>query len=124
MRLSEKTATAQQIEVEIARGADPNARIEGGFTPLHWAVYKGKAETVEALARAGANPKARNKEGSTPLHFAAAKGTAKTVNALLDAGANPKARDKNGRTPFGLEKHNNKLAGTDAYWRLQDARFD
>jgi hypothetical protein len=28
-----KTATAQQVEVEIARGADSNARIEGGFTP-------------------------------------------------------------------------------------------
>lgn len=84
----------------------------------------GTAETVNALLDAGANPKARDKNGSTPLHWAAELGTAETVNALLDAGANPKARNEYGSTPFDLAKHNDKLADTDTYWRLNDGQYD
>ena len=34
-----------------------------------------------------------------------------------------RARDKLGETPFDYAKKNTKLAGTDAYRRLDDARF-
>ena len=94
-----KTATAEQIEVEIARGADPNARIEGGFTPLHFGARLGSAETVKALLKAGADLEARNNYGATPLHGAAVWGTAEIVEALARAGADPKARTEGGWTP-------------------------
>jgi len=188
-----QTATPQQVEAEIARGADPNGRDEGGFTPLHQAAFWEKPEAIKALVRAGAdleaktntttfhgapplhwaargriaatvalldagadpnsreidgwtplhqaaqygtdkiikslvqagaNLEARDKYDETPLHWAAQWGTVHTVTALLDAGANPKAKDQKGRTPFDLAKDNDDLTGTDAWWRLHDARFD
>ena len=67
---------------------------------------------------------ARAEGGFTPLHFAASQGAAEAVNALLDAGANAKARDENGGLLFDLAESNEKLKGTDAWWRLHDARFE
>ena len=45
------------------------------------------------------------------------------VEALLDAGANPNARDEDGLTPWDVIPEDSPLRGTDAYWRLNDARF-
>ena len=43
--------------------------------------------------------------------------------ALLDAGADAKAQDSQGQTPWDLAKDRDVLEGTDAYWRLNEARF-
>ncbi len=72
---------------------------------------------------AGANLEARGKIGWTPLHGAARYGSPDLVQALLDAGANPGARSKAGRLPFDLIGKDSRLTGTDAYWRLHDARW-
>ena len=45
------------------------------------------------------------------------------ITALLDAGADPKARNATGKTPWDHAKDNEALKGSDAYWRLNDARF-
>ena len=45
------------------------------------------------------------------------------VMALLDAGANPAARNQDGKTPWDMIPQDSSLRGTDAYWRLNDARF-
>ena len=119
-----KTATTQQVEAEIKAGANPNARTIIGTTPLHRAARWETAEVVTAMLDAGADPNVRNDDGFTPLHHAAGSGTAETVNALLDAGANPKARTEDGDTPFDLAKDNDKLTGTHAWWRLNDAQYD
>ena len=115
---------AEIVNALLNAGANLEARAKYGLTPLHGAAGWGTAGTVEALARAGANLEARDENGWSPLHRAAYWGTAQTVKALLDAGANPKARDEDGRTPFDLAKDNDKLTGTDAWWRLHDAQFD
>ena len=49
--------------------------------------------------------------------------TPAVVDTLLKAGADAGARDRIGRTPFDFAKKNSKLKGTDAYWRLNEARF-
>ena len=69
--------------------------------------------------------------GWTPLHMVAAAsmaasssprfrfGTIEGVRALLAAGADANARNRDGETPFDLAEQ-----GSDAYWLLNDARFN
>ena len=81
-------------------------------------------DTVSECLNAGADVNARNEDGTTPLHKAA-QGSRNPafVTALLDAGADGTAVDRGGKTPFDLAKNNEALAGADAYWALNDARF-
>ena len=46
------------------------------------------------------------------------------IEVLLAAGADPMARNVEGETPWDLVKRNRELKGSDAYWRLNDARFE
>ena len=76
-------------------------------------------------SKEGATLEARDKEGWTPLHWAAASNAeSAVVLTLLDAGADPKAKNTNGKTVFDLIQENEKLKDTDAYWRLNDLRFE
>ena len=80
----------------LEAGADPNARTEYGYTPLH------SARLVKtALLGAGADLNARTEYGYTPLHSAR---TGEAVTALLGAGADLNARTESGHTPLHLAK--------------------
>lgn len=102
----------------IEQGADPNAALETGETPLHAAAGLASPVTgphvVKILLAAGADPNratlpgrdtgsfmrdARTK-GETPFHRAAAFADAETIRLLLDAGARLEARDEAGDTPL------------------------
>jgi ankyrin repeat protein len=58
----------------LEAGADPNARRQGGFTPLHEAVTTCNVELAELLLAHGANPHLSNDEGDSPLQLAHAHG--------------------------------------------------
>lgn len=45
------------------------------------------------------------------------------IIALLKAGADAKAKDNSGKTAFDYAKNNEKLIGTDVYWRLNEAQY-
>ena len=122
----EKAAASDVTRCLEEFGGGPKARDEDGYTPLHWAARSSKIPSVvAALLDAGADLKARGKFGWTPLHLAAAYSkTSSVVAALLDAGADPKAKDAVGRIPWDLISHDSTLKGTDAYWRLNEARFE
>ena len=46
------------------------------------------------------------------------------IKALIEGGADPAARDDAGKVPFDYAKDNEALKGTDAYWLLNDGRFE
>ena len=89
-----QTATAQDINAEIDKGADLHARTTDSLSPLHFAALSGNTEAVSALLAAGADVEVRTKNNSTPLHLAAIRGNAPTITALLKAGANREARNR------------------------------
>ena len=115
--------SAGAVTALLQAGANPNVRSRLGDTPLHAAAQGGTAEMVTALLQAGADPNARDGLRFTPLHRAASGGTAEVVTALLEAGADPNARDIDGKLPFDYAEDNDELRGTDAYRKLNDARF-
>jgi len=80
-------------------GADPNFRVDKGWTPLTFAAADGKVDSVRLLLARGANP---NDPGSrdTPLIMAAYSGHLPTIKLLVAAGANVHAVGNDGRTPY------------------------
>ena len=129
-------------EVLLAAGAKLEARASMQNTPLHQAArYNENSAVVQVLLAAGAELEVRDKDGNTPLHWAAKyvhfhfpdhvkhlgdddPHAGGTIEALLDAGADPMAPNAAGETPWDLAKANKALKGSDAYWRLNEARFE
>ena len=96
-----KGGTASEVKAALAAGADPGARKEAGWTPLHAAARNPNPSVIAALIEAGADPGARNEKGRTPLHVAAVWNVNPAViTALIEAGADPGARTEGGATPL------------------------
>ena len=115
------------VTVLIDAGADVDAREDAyGWLPLHLAArYNDSPAIITVLIDAGADVDAREDVYSwTSLHLAAwANGNPAIVEALLDAGADATVRGQEGNTSWDLAQENEALRGTDAYRRLNDARF-
>lgn len=117
-----KYGSAADVKRCVRAGRKVSARDKGGATRLHYAAYFGKVEMMKVLISSGARIEARRADGQTPLHNAARWGTPGAVDVLLDAKANAKAKTRDGKFPFDLaKKHNKRVQGTDAYWRLNEA---
>ena len=122
------------VKVLLDNGADPNAKDDNSFTPLHAAVRDNDygedhgtkvrgADIVKVLLAHGANPNAQlhqekptiktatevNLEGATPLVIAAEVNNLEAIKALVAAGADPKIATKGGTTALILSSG----AGTD-----------
>ena len=92
---------------------------------LFVAAVVGTASEVKAALSTGADPGARAEKGATPLHLAAGRNSnSSVIAALIEGGADPSARDDAGKVPFGYAKDNEALKGTDAYWLLNEGRFE
>ena len=61
------------------------------------------------------------REGLTPENR---RNAGDAIDALLGAGANPTVRNAAGETPWDRARDNEALQQSDAYWRLNDARFE
>jgi cytohesin len=54
----------------LKHGANPNAKDDNGWTPLHRAAYCGHVEIVMILLERGADPLIADNEGNIPLDYA------------------------------------------------------
>lgn len=54
----------------VANGAELNAPLKGGQTPLHHAVARGAKPVVETLIQAGADPMLKDRNGLSPMDLA------------------------------------------------------
>ena len=52
--VSSEAAGADSVKLLLDRGADPNARMTEGETPLDWAIYKGDRAKIQVLEQRGA----------------------------------------------------------------------
>ena len=86
----------------LEHGADINARVEDGRTPLHVAAESGMVEVERVLHEHGANMGVEDDAGRTPLHLAAIYGSVEIVRVLHEHGANMGAKNNEGRTPLHL----------------------
>ena len=115
---------SEVLTLLLDAGTDVNARNQFGLTPLHYAAKNENPEVLTVLLDAGADVNARDNNGSTSLHNAAkSHENPETIKTLLNAGADGTAVNDDGETPFDLAQENEALAGTDAYWALNDARY-
>lgn len=72
----------------LERGVGVSAvTIKGGWTALHWAVYKEKEVVVRLLLEKGGNPFMKDQNGQTSVHLAALNWNEPMVRLLLEIGA-------------------------------------
>ncbi|KAK9053429.1 hypothetical protein SSX86_030063 [Deinandra increscens subsp. villosa] len=76
--------------------ADFDVPDNDGRTPLHWAAYKGFADTVRLLLFWDAFQGKQDKEGCTPLHWAALRGNLEACVVLVHAGTKQELMVKDG----------------------------
>jgi ankyrin repeat protein len=87
----------------LSNGASVDARRQGIDTPLHIAVFLGRADVVNILLARGADVHARGNWGQTPMHLASfPQGYPEIVNILLTHGADINERQNNRATPLHL----------------------
>jgi ankyrin repeat protein len=100
--------TAVLYHMALKWGVDMDQPDHDGRTPLHWAAYKGYADTIRLLLVLDSRFDVADKEGCTPLHWAAIKGNGEACTVLLQGGSVSVLtyKDATGLTPaqLALEK--------------------
>ena len=86
-----KTQDTEAVQRLLKQGVSVNSSQPDGFTALHWAAQRDKADMADALIRAGEKVNAADSYGVTPLSLACTNGSVPMVDMLLKAGADPKA---------------------------------
>jgi len=94
----------------IQKGANVNAGMKFGITPLLVAAQFNQPQIVQLLLDKKADIDHADQEGFTALHFAAQNGNEVIANMLLDNGAKINVNDKTTKaTPLEIAIENNHL---------------
>ena len=80
---SKGTVNTVPVKRAIAAGADLDAKMQGGYTPLHLAAIYDHKEIAEILIAEGADVNAKIKRDLTPLHLAARSGRKEIAELLI-----------------------------------------
>lgn len=106
--------TAFLYHIVMKWNADPDVPDNDGRSPLHWAAYKGFADSIRLLLFFNAYRGRQDKEGCTPLHWAAIRGNLEACTVLVQAGKKEDliVADNTGLTPAQLaaEKNHRQVA--------------
>ncbi len=108
LHLAAKKGWKDAAALLLAKGADVDAKADGGFTPLHDAVWEGHEEIAALLIEKGADVNATiNRKLITPLSNAISRGYENMAVLLLRKGADVDAKDILGFSPL----HHAVIAG-------------
>ncbi|KAI9345467.1 ankyrin repeat-containing domain protein [Zopfochytrium polystomum] len=94
------TGQAEVIEYLLDHDVDVNGKLEGGMTPIFYAVLLNRLDIAEVLFWNGANLDATTHQDRTLLHLVAEKGNAEAIKWLLQHAAENDARDDMNMTPL------------------------
>jgi ankyrin repeat protein len=89
------------VELLLEKGANGlGVKVNGSWTPLHYAVSTNQTEATRILLDAGADIEAKDIDEWTPLYVAAWNGAKEAATLLLDWGASQNIRSSSGWTPL------------------------
>jgi ankyrin repeat protein len=90
---------------------DAGARVrQEGWTPLHYAAFEGRAETVKYLLGKGADKDALGPNGYTALMLCARGGHTEAARMLLYVDADPSVRGPKGETALSIARERKNAA--------------
>lgn len=76
-----QTKTKTVMDMLLNHGAEIDARDANGRTPLHWAAWKGRDDSVAWLLRHGAQPHVADGDGRCAIHLASISGSLMVIQA-------------------------------------------
>ncbi|MCA7010493.1 ankyrin repeat domain-containing protein [Wolbachia endosymbiont of Tribolium confusum] len=90
------------IEFFLSKGVGINDTDKQGYTPLHYAAWRGRLEVAKFLIEKGADMNAADTStaGKKPIHVAAENNNRDIIEFLLSKGVSVDAADNNGWTPL------------------------
>ncbi|KAF4040689.1 Ankyrin repeats (3 copies) [Phytophthora infestans] len=94
--------SAPSRKYQLSNGYTSSMKETNCNTPLHWACYKGHADTVAILLAADYNPEAADTTGNRCLHLACSGGHREVVEQLLAQSAAVETCNKYGNRPLDL----------------------
>lgn len=100
--LAAENGNAEEIQLLIAQGANPNQQNGFSFTPLFLATSNNHFAAVKALLENGANVNLPSFEGFVPLMWCACFGLDPILNLLLEHNADPLLAEKDNRSSIAL----------------------
>ena len=101
------------VELLLNHGADVNAEVWGGFTPIIWStIFSSNTEVLNLLIISGGDVNRCSKtRKQTALHAAVIKGDNHTAELLIESGAYLDVQDYLGKTPLLHAVQRNLFAG-------------
>ena len=90
------------VRMLLTGGADPEAVMRGGLTPLHRAAERSRVDTAMVLIAYGADVNARDQHMESPLHVASAMGHEDMIALLIKRGASVDSQNRAGKTATDL----------------------
>jgi ankyrin repeat protein len=102
LHLACRSESKDLAELLLQMGAEVNAEMQGGETPLIIAVLSKRGALVQLLLDRGADVNAKTRWGKSALHYAAQTGQKPMLETLMRRGGHVNMIDREGLTPLHI----------------------